>query len=131
METNNKPPRWADRFLTWFCSEEIVETVQGDLYELYGKRLSERGKTIARLCYIRDVFDLCRPFAIRRINRITTTTDMHKHTLLLVYRSFLRYKSSFFINLIGLSTGLACALLIYFWVSDELNVDKFNAKDAR
>ena len=131
METNNKPPRWADRFLTWFCSEEIVETVQGDLYELYGKRLSERGKTVARLCYIRDVFDLCRPFAFKRMNRITTTTDMHKHTLLLVYRSFLRYKSSFFINLIGLSTGLACALLIYFWVSDELNVDKFNAKDAR
>jgi len=38
---------------------------------------------------------------------------------------------SFFINLIGLSTGLACALLIYLWVYDELNVDKFHEKDRQ
>jgi putative ABC transport system permease protein len=35
------------------------------------------------------------------------------------------------INLIGLSTGLACALLIYLWVNDELHVDKFHANDGR
>lgn len=56
---------------------------------------------------------------------------MFRHTLLLAYRSFLRFKSTFFINLIGLSTGLAGALLIYLWVSDELAVDKFHEKDSR
>src|SRR5882672_3541892 len=56
---------------------------------------------------------------------------MLRHHLLLAYRSFKRYKSSFFINLVGLSTGLACAILIYLWVSDEVVVDKFNEKDAR
>ncbi len=35
------------------------------------------------------------------------------------------------INLIGLSTGLACALLIYLWVNDELSVDKFHEKDSQ
>ncbi|HEY9045364.1 MAG TPA: ABC transporter permease, partial [Ohtaekwangia sp.] len=34
-------------------------------------------------------------------------------------------------NLIGLSTGLACVLLIYLWVNDEVSVDKFNEKDDR
>ncbi|MFK7774154.1 MAG: ABC transporter permease [Saprospiraceae bacterium] len=35
------------------------------------------------------------------------------------------------INLIGLSTGLACALLIYLWVNDEMNMDKFHEQDSQ
>ena len=56
---------------------------------------------------------------------------MLRHNLLLIYRNFKRYKSTFFINLTGLSTGLACVLLIYLWVNDELNVDKLHEKDDR
>ena len=55
---------------------------------------------------------------------------MLKHNFLLIYRSFKRFKNSFFINLIGLSTGLVCTLLIYMWVQDELNFDKFHEKDS-
>ena len=33
------------------------------------------------------------------------------------------------LNLIGLATGLACSLLIYLWVSDELSFDKFHPKE--
>jgi putative ABC transport system permease protein len=53
------------------------------------------------------------------------------HTLTLNYRSFLRSKTTFFINLIGLSTALASTLLIYLWIQDELNFDKFHEKDDR
>ncbi|HEX8355951.1 MAG TPA: ABC transporter permease, partial [Segetibacter sp.] len=51
--------------------------------------------------------------------------------MLLIYRNFVRFKSTFFINLIGLSTGLACTLFIYLWVNDELHIDKFHEKDNR
>ncbi len=51
---------------------------------------------------------------------------MLQHNLLLIYRNFKRFKSTFFINLIGLSSGMACALLIYLWVSDELGMNKFH-----
>lgn len=54
---------------------------------------------------------------------------MFRHNLLISYRNFLRYKRSFFINLIGLSTGLACTLLIFLWVNDEMNVDQFHRND--
>ena len=53
---------------------------------------------------------------------------MLKHNLLVIYRSFKRYKNTFFINLIGLSTGLACAFLIYMWVQDERSFDKFHTQ---
>lgn len=56
---------------------------------------------------------------------------MLKHNFLVIYRSFKRFKSTFFINLVGLSAGLACTLLIYLWVSDELKIDKFHANDAQ
>lgn len=56
---------------------------------------------------------------------------MLKHYLLIIYRNFLRSKSYFVINLAGLSTGLACTLLIYLWVRDEYRMDKFHTNDAR
>ncbi len=56
---------------------------------------------------------------------------MLAHYFLISFRNFKRYKSSFFINLFGLTTGLACALLIYLWVNDELNFDKFHEKNSQ
>lgn len=56
---------------------------------------------------------------------------MLRHNLILIYRNFRRFKTTFFINLIGLSTGLACTILIYLWVNDELKIDKFHEKGAR
>ena len=47
------------------------------------------------------------------------------------FRSFKRHKSSFFINVIGLSIGMACSILIFLWVMDELNYDKFHADNDR
>lgn len=54
---------------------------------------------------------------------------MFRHNLLLAFRNFKRSKGTFFINLIGLSTGLACTLLIYLWVQDELQKDNFFKQD--
>jgi ABC-type antimicrobial peptide transport system permease subunit len=56
---------------------------------------------------------------------------MLRHSFLIIFRNIKRNKSSFFINLVGLSTGLACALFIYLWVNDELSIDKFHKKDSR
>lgn len=56
---------------------------------------------------------------------------MLKHNMLLIFRNFRRDKSSFLINIIGLSTGLACALFIYLWVSSEIGIDKFHKNDSR
>ncbi|HTI93002.1 MAG TPA: ABC transporter permease [Puia sp.] len=48
-----------------------------------------------------------------------------------ISRMVKRYRSTFIINLIGLSTGLAFALLIFLWISDELAVDTFHRYDRR
>ncbi|WP_299533457.1 ABC transporter permease [Ulvibacterium sp.] len=56
---------------------------------------------------------------------------MLRHNIVLFFRNIKKNQSSFLINTIGLSTGLACTLLIGLWVFDELRVDKFHKKDAQ
>ncbi|MEO8110887.1 MAG: FtsX-like permease family protein [Ginsengibacter sp.] len=56
---------------------------------------------------------------------------MFKNYFKVAWRNLIKDKQFSFLNLIGLSTGLACALLIYLWVSDELSIDKFNKDDSR
>ncbi|MEO1010293.1 MAG: ABC transporter permease [Bacteroidota bacterium] len=56
---------------------------------------------------------------------------MLKHNLKLFFRNIGKNKSTFLINIIGLSSGLACALLIALWVFDELSVDKFHKNETQ
>lgn len=56
---------------------------------------------------------------------------MLKHILTIAIRSIKKHKSSFIINLTGLSTGLAFAFLLYLWVQDEKSIDKFHVNDSR
>ena len=45
------------------------------------------------------------------------------------WRNLVRDRSFSLLNLLGLSTGLASVLLIYLWVTDERQMDKFHAND--
>jgi putative ABC transport system permease protein len=56
---------------------------------------------------------------------------MLKHILTIAFRSIKKHKSSFAINLTGLSTGLAFSFLLYLWVQDERSIDKFHINDNR
>ncbi|GAA0730146.1 ABC transporter permease [Aquimarina litoralis] len=54
---------------------------------------------------------------------------MIKHTFLIALRNLRKNKISFLINSIGLSTGLACVMLIFLWIQDERDVDAFHKNE--
>src|SRR6185295_4458872 len=56
---------------------------------------------------------------------------MLRNYLKIAWLNLLKDRQFTFLNLVGLSTGLACTFLIYLWVHDELTVDKYNEKDAQ
>ncbi len=56
---------------------------------------------------------------------------MITYLLRITFRNFKRYKSTFFINLVGLSTAFACAILIFLWVNDEKHIDTFHRYDKQ
>ncbi len=55
---------------------------------------------------------------------------MLKNHLKIAWRNLKKNPLFSLLNILGLSTGLAGALLIYFWVTDELMVDKFHGNDS-
>lgn len=124
MKNEKHPPGWANRFLEWFCPDEVLEIIQGDLYELYHKRIQKDGRAKARWHFYWDVLSVFKSFAFRKKFQTTNYMGLIKHSFLLFLRTSQRYKSSFFINLIGLSTGLTAAFLIFLWVNDELSIDR-------
>jgi putative ABC transport system permease protein len=56
---------------------------------------------------------------------------MVKNYLLIAIRNIFRNKLFSTVNILGLAFGIGSALLIFLWVNDELNVDKFHANGDR
>ncbi|WP_394748152.1 ABC transporter permease [Spongiimicrobium salis] len=56
---------------------------------------------------------------------------MLKHNIVIFLRNIKKHKSTFFINVLGLSSGIVCVLLIALWVMDEQEVDRFHENDER
>ncbi|MGB4971641.1 MAG: ABC transporter permease [Cyclobacteriaceae bacterium] len=125
------PPALAKTFLRWLLREELVEEVTGDLDEKF-YTIKNQSSFRAKLNYWYQALNYLRPFAIKKSNPLSLNPFfMVRHNLLVSLRNFTRYKTTFVINLIGLSTSLACAMLIYLWASNELSIDSFHEKDSR
>ena len=126
------PPKYANKFLRWFIKAELEEEVLGDLEEKYYQKIKANTPFKANASYWYQTLNYLRPFAIK--NNIITDLNpffMWQHHIKITFRKFQRNKIAFGINLIGLSTGLACALMIFLWVQDELKVDTFNVNNEQ
>ncbi|WP_425638070.1 ABC transporter permease [Algoriphagus yeomjeoni] len=56
---------------------------------------------------------------------------MWKNYLKIAYRNLLKKKVYSFINIVGLGIGMACCVLIFMFVQDELSYDKYHEKGDR
>ena len=56
---------------------------------------------------------------------------MLKNYFKVAIRNLLRHKAYSLINILGLSIGLTCCLLLFIYVQDELSYDKFHTKSER
>jgi predicted permease len=56
---------------------------------------------------------------------------MIKNYIKVAWRNLVRKKAHTFINIAGLSVGLACSLLILLWVQNELSIDAYHANGDR
>lgn len=123
-----KPPKIPLRFLRWFCREDYVEEIEGDLVELFEK---DTGRWV-KWKFGWRVLKYFRPAFIKAIyrHRLIPLYMIH-HIILIAFRNFLRYKRIFVINLVGLTAGLTSVVMIYLWVQDELSIDQFHESKDR
>lgn len=119
-----KVPKVAQLFLTWFCKDQWTDELLGDLDEAYKDNYYEKGRLKALLIYYKEVLLLIRPHIIKR-RKTQISHIMFKSYIKSAYRSLLRSKIYSTINILGLSVGIACCLLISLYVHDEISYDEF------
>ena len=56
---------------------------------------------------------------------------MFKNYLKLAWRSLVKQKSYSFINITGLSIGMACCVILFLFLQNELSFDRFHANADR
>src|SRR5437762_9926172 len=65
-------------------------------------------------------------------NRVKKQKEpMLKNHLKIAWRNLIKDRQFTLLNVLGLSAGLACALLIFLWVNDERSYDKVFASDSQ
>ncbi|MEQ9425431.1 MAG: FtsX-like permease family protein [Cyclobacteriaceae bacterium] len=121
------PPKWADRFLEWYCGDEYLEDLQGDLYEHFQQRCTKSGVRVARLVFIIDVIRNMKPHLFKsNSTRQKTFAPMFKHNLKAVARNIQRNKAYATINIFGLALGMTGTLFIGRFVYHELSFEDFH-----
>ncbi len=116
------------KLLKWFCNPHFHHDIEGDLIELYERRIQKKGRKKAKLLLYKDVLLLFRPGIIRPISFSKTNRQkiMMKYHFTMALRTFNKYRVSFAINIIGLSSALVCSLFIAIWVINEWKIDRFH-----
>ncbi len=130
---HDKPPRWAQRLLTWFHPEDTLEEVEGDLEELYVYWYQRAGKRQATLRYVWSVVSVLPPFVRKRKTKKVHYQTSNSHPVMIrnyfkiAWRNLVKNKMYSTINILGLATGMAVAMLIALWIWDELTFDHYHA----
>lgn len=124
---NQDPPRLFLRFFRWYCHPKIVGYIEGDLTEVYQRRLRKSGKRIADLRFIIDVIFLFRPAIVRPVEyQSPTTLGMYGNYFKTAFRNLWKNKGYSFINIMGLAIGMSVALLIGLWIKFQASYNTFH-----
>ena len=122
------PPKWAQRFLRWYCRPELAEDLEGDLNEYFERNVKIKSVRRSKLIYILDVLKFCRPYTIRRPDFLDLLIQwiMIISYLKLSTRIILRNKLFSSINILGLGVSMSVGLLLIGFLSDMNSYDKFH-----
>lgn len=131
---NHRPPKWADRFLRWYCNPLFIEEIEGDIYELFDRRVEIQNPKVAKLKFIWDVFRFFRWSNIKRINSKFRTMNqfmLFRNYLKLGMRNIRKNLVSSSINIFGLAVAICFAISIFIFTDAQLNMDTFHKNGDR
>ncbi|MDJ1485506.1 permease prefix domain 2-containing transporter [Cytophagaceae bacterium YF14B1] len=129
MKQPTTPPRWAYKLLTWFHPDDTLEEVEGDLDEMYQYWYQREGKARATIRYVIDVISVLPPFVRKRHKKNAYphpifSLSMFRNYFKIALRNLLKQKAYSLFNLLGLSLGITCGLLLTLHIKEELSYEK-------
>ncbi|GAB4246186.1 MAG: ABC transporter permease [Ekhidna sp.] len=125
---SRQPPKLPLRILRFYCSDERIEELEGDLHEVYNEYINERGTRFSSLFYWWIVIRSFRSYALKRTKmknkgQLLSIASL-SHNIKIAWRNIIRRKTTTAINVIGLAIGIGGFVAIYSLVSYELSFNK-------
>ncbi|MFY0624657.1 MAG: ABC transporter permease [Reichenbachiella sp.] len=107
--------------------KEYLEEIEGDMEEVFQDNLEFLSERKAKQVYTKEVFKLLRPILLKNLEEKYQLTQygMVKNYIKVAFRILKKEKAFAFINVMGLALAIACSLLIYLWVNDEVEYNNF------
>jgi putative ABC transport system permease protein len=128
MNSAPRPPRLASWCISRLRLQGDGDALLGDLEEEFNHILGTRGAGSARLWYIRQVLVSLPGFFDQMLH---WSFSMLKNYLKVAVRSFRNQPVYSLINVVGLAIGVACCILLFLFVQDELTFDSFHTRADR
>ncbi len=126
------PPTYALQFLRWFCREDFIDEIEGDLTELFSKQV-QHTPFRAKWVFIYSVMHYLRPEYMKLFHQHHPASSLFTMAMLGNYFTFavrnLRKRTAFsLINILGLALGICACLIILTYIAFETSYDKFHQK---
>ena len=122
-------PKRISKFLRWFCKEDFYEEFQGDLDELFQRRVIKHGRRGANFIYFFDVLTFFQPFVWKNpLSNFKFYNDiiMFNNYFKVALRVIGKYKFFSFLNITSLSLGLFPCILLLLLLQYEYSFDTFH-----
>ena len=127
-----EPPKWAVRFLKWYCNPRFLEEIEGDVYELFDRRVAKEGLKMARFKFHWDVLRFFRWSNIKRSNsKYMNHFGLFSNYLKLGFRNLTRNALTSAINIFGLAIAVGITLTTFIFLDRQFNFDQFHANRDR
>ncbi len=122
----NKAP-FSERFLGWFCKEQYLEEIIGDLCE-YEDELRDRPAWARGILYWFHVFNFLQPWALKKFSGTQKLNNygMFKNYLKTSFRSLKKNALFSSINVIGLAISMSVGILMIMMLTEISDFDSFH-----
>ncbi|HTE31538.1 MAG TPA: ABC transporter permease [Chryseolinea sp.] len=127
---NERHVVWPLKLLQLICPDHLYEEIEGDLIQRFNRDARTVGEKLAKRKLIWNAIRFARPGILLR-NKFSTPqvrVFMIHNYIVIALRNFRREKAYTFLNVIGLSLGMAASLLIIQYVKYERSFDTFHAR---
>jgi putative ABC transport system permease protein len=132
QQHNISPPKWAIRFLRFYCKAEFLDEIEGDLFEIFDRVAHKRGSNRAKIGFIWNTIRFFKWSNIKKTTRFNSNNfTMTGHNLKIAGRILWRHKMNTLLNVIGIAVGIACFVQISLFVNQELSFDKFHENGSQ
>ncbi len=131
MRPGTFPPRWIKQLLEFIIRPDVKDEIIGDIYEAYLWRQSEEGTWRAKANFFYETFRSLNPVNLRPFYHISINSMILRDHLKVAFRLMVKKRATSFINILGLSTGVAAFVLIFLYTYEILTFDDHHQNKDR